>query len=41
MPEQIVDFYHARGFTLRRMRTCRGSMGCNQFVFQRPSDPAP
>lgn len=40
MPEEIVDFYHARGFTLRKMTTSRGSVGCNQFVFQRTA-PAP
>lgn len=35
-PEQIFDFYHARGFTLQRLRTCAGSLGCNEFVFTRP-----
>ena len=32
-PEEIFDYYHRRGFELERMVTCRGSLGCNQFVF--------
>jgi 2-polyprenyl-6-hydroxyphenyl methylase/3-demethylubiquinone-9 3-methyltransferase len=32
-PEQIFDFYRARGFSLIQLRTCAGSMGCNEFVF--------
>lgn len=34
-PEAIFDFYAARGFTLRRMSTCGGGLGCNEFVFER------
>jgi 2-polyprenyl-6-hydroxyphenyl methylase/3-demethylubiquinone-9 3-methyltransferase len=34
-PEQIFDFYRQRGFSLTRLRTCGGSMGCNEFVFQK------
>jgi 2-polyprenyl-6-hydroxyphenyl methylase/3-demethylubiquinone-9 3-methyltransferase len=34
-PEQILDFYRARGLTLTRMSTAGGSVGCNEFVFQR------
>ena len=34
-PEEIFDFYQARGFTMVRMTTCGGSTGCNQFVFVR------
>jgi 2-polyprenyl-3-methyl-5-hydroxy-6-metoxy-1,4-benzoquinol methylase len=33
-PEQIFDFYQARGFKLTRLKTERGH-GCNEFVFQR------
>ncbi len=33
-PEQIFDFYHTRGFQLRRLRTVGGQSGCNEFVFQ-------
>lgn len=34
-PEEIFDFYRARGFTLVRLVTCGGSLGCNQFVFRK------
>lgn len=34
-PEEILDFYRARGFELRRMITCAGGHGCNEFVFAR------
>jgi 2-polyprenyl-3-methyl-5-hydroxy-6-metoxy-1,4-benzoquinol methylase len=34
-PEEIFDFYRDRGFTLTRLRTEGGSLGCNQFVFQK------
>jgi SAM-dependent methyltransferase len=34
-PEAIFEFYRARGFELRRLRTCGGRMGCNEFVFER------
>lgn len=36
-PEQIFDFYRARGFLMTRLSTCGGSLGCNQFVFQKVS----
>ena len=36
-PEQVFDFYKRRGFTLMRMRTCAGGIGCNEFVFERRS----
>src|SRR5580698_3733321 len=34
-PESILDFYLDRGFTLRRLSTCGGSLGCNEYVFTR------
>jgi SAM-dependent methyltransferase len=34
-PEQIFDFYKERGFALSRIRTCAGSLGCNEFVFEK------
>jgi 2-polyprenyl-6-hydroxyphenyl methylase/3-demethylubiquinone-9 3-methyltransferase len=34
-PEQVFDFCKARGFTLTHLRTCGGSLGCNEFVFRR------
>ncbi len=33
-PDRIFDFYHTRGFTLERLKTCGGS-GCNEYVFFR------
>jgi len=35
-PEEIFDFYCQRGtFRLTRLRTCGGSLGCNEYVFAR------
>ena len=34
-PEAILDFYLARGFQLTRLSTCGGSLGCNEYVFDR------
>jgi 2-polyprenyl-3-methyl-5-hydroxy-6-metoxy-1,4-benzoquinol methylase len=34
-PEAILDFYLHRGFTLTRLSTCGGSLGCNEYVFVR------
>jgi 2-polyprenyl-6-hydroxyphenyl methylase/3-demethylubiquinone-9 3-methyltransferase len=34
-PEAILDFYLQRGFTLTRLTTCGGSLGCNEYVFAR------
>jgi 2-polyprenyl-3-methyl-5-hydroxy-6-metoxy-1,4-benzoquinol methylase len=32
-PEQIFDFHRERGFTLKRLKTCGGGLGCNEYVF--------
>jgi 2-polyprenyl-6-hydroxyphenyl methylase/3-demethylubiquinone-9 3-methyltransferase len=42
-PEEVFDFYAARGFQLRRLKTKGGSLGCNEFVFERVAagGPAP
>ena len=34
-PEELFDFYRQRGFTLQRMITCGGSLGCIQLVLQK------
>ena len=34
-PEQIFDFCRQRGFELRKLKTCAGGHGCNEFVFAR------
>jgi len=33
-PEEIFEFYTQRGFELRKLQTCYGSHGCNQYVLQ-------
>jgi len=33
-PEEIFEFYTQRGFELRKLKTCYGSHGCNQYVLQ-------
>jgi 2-polyprenyl-6-hydroxyphenyl methylase/3-demethylubiquinone-9 3-methyltransferase len=37
-PEEVLDFCRRRGFELRRMKTCAGGIGCNEFVLVRPAD---
>jgi 2-polyprenyl-3-methyl-5-hydroxy-6-metoxy-1,4-benzoquinol methylase len=34
-PEAIVGFFHERHFQLRRLLTCGGRHGCNEFVFRK------
>jgi SAM-dependent methyltransferase len=34
-PEEIFEFYHTRGYSLKKMRTCGGGLGCNEFVFKK------
>jgi len=34
-PEEIFDFYKERDFELRKLKTCAGGLGCNEFVFQK------
>jgi 2-polyprenyl-6-hydroxyphenyl methylase/3-demethylubiquinone-9 3-methyltransferase len=34
-PEEVFDFYRKNGFTLVKLRTCGGGLGCNEFVFIR------
>ncbi len=34
-PEEIFEFFKARGFELEKLVTCAGGLGCNQFVFIR------
>jgi 2-polyprenyl-6-hydroxyphenyl methylase/3-demethylubiquinone-9 3-methyltransferase len=38
-PGAILDFFRQRGFELRKLTTCGGGLGCNEFVFSR-SEPA-
>jgi 2-polyprenyl-3-methyl-5-hydroxy-6-metoxy-1,4-benzoquinol methylase len=39
-PEQIFDFYRERGFTLVKMKCGGVGLGCNEFVFVKPSPRA-
>jgi SAM-dependent methyltransferase len=32
-PEEVFSFCHERGFELYHLKTCRGGIGCNEFVF--------
>ena len=34
-PEQIFDFYSERSFSLSKLKTCAGGLGCNEFVFRK------
>ncbi|WP_276348727.1 class I SAM-dependent methyltransferase [Daejeonella sp. JGW-45] len=34
-PEVILDFYSEKGYTLKKLKTCGGGFGCNEFVFVR------
>jgi 2-polyprenyl-3-methyl-5-hydroxy-6-metoxy-1,4-benzoquinol methylase len=34
-PEEIFDFFKRRGFVLTKFTTCRGGLGCNQFVLEK------
>jgi hypothetical protein len=34
-PDIIFDFHRKLGFDLQRLRTVRGGLGCNEFVFRR------
>ncbi len=36
-PEEVFDFYWRRQFVLTRLKTCRGDLGCNEFVFTNPN----
>lgn len=36
-PDEVVRFYSDRGFDLERMATSEGGLGCNEFLFRRPS----
>ncbi len=33
-PAEVVDFCHARGFALTKLKTVGGASGCNEFVFR-------
>jgi 2-polyprenyl-3-methyl-5-hydroxy-6-metoxy-1,4-benzoquinol methylase len=37
-PEEIFDFYKARGFTLTKLKCGGVGLGCNEFVFERTGE---
>jgi 2-polyprenyl-3-methyl-5-hydroxy-6-metoxy-1,4-benzoquinol methylase len=39
-PEEIFDFYQARGFSLSRLKCGRVGLGCNEFVFVKEASRA-
>lgn len=34
-PEAIFEFYASQGVTLKKLKTCGGGHGCNEFAFER------
>lgn len=34
-PEEVFEFYHTRGYELKKLKTCGGGLGCNEFAFIR------
>ena len=34
-PEEVFDFYRRRGYILKRLKTCAGGTGCNEFIFHK------
>jgi 2-polyprenyl-3-methyl-5-hydroxy-6-metoxy-1,4-benzoquinol methylase len=36
-PEEVFDFVLQRGFSLEKLKTCGGGLGCNEFLFRKIS----
>jgi len=36
-PEEIFEFYFAKGFDLIKLKTCGGKLGCNEYIFRKRS----
>lgn len=36
-PEEVFDFLRQRGFSLEKLKTCAGGIGCNEFLFRKTS----
>lgn len=34
-PEEIIHFYLDKGYELKKLKTCRGGHGCNEFLFKK------
>jgi 2-polyprenyl-6-hydroxyphenyl methylase/3-demethylubiquinone-9 3-methyltransferase len=33
MPEEVINFFYQKEFTLQKLKTCGGGLGCNEYVF--------
>ena len=34
-PDVIIDFYISKGYILKKLKSCGGKLGCNEFLFQK------
>lgn len=34
-PEKIIHFYLSKGYNLIKLKTCKGKLGCNEFLFKK------
>lgn len=34
-PEQIFNFFTMQGYELKKLKTCGGGLGCNEYIFQK------
>lgn len=34
-PDKIIDFYNSIGYKLIKIKTCKGKLGCNEFLFKK------
>jgi 2-polyprenyl-6-hydroxyphenyl methylase/3-demethylubiquinone-9 3-methyltransferase len=32
-PEEVFDYFRKRNYLLDKLKTCAGSIGCNEYVF--------
>ena len=39
-PKEVFDFFKSRGFSMFQLKTVGGKLGCNEYVFERLSNPA-
>lgn len=39
-PEDVFSFFKQKGYSLEKMKTCAGGLGCNEFIFKRETDVA-
>lgn len=37
-PEEIFNFFNNKGYTLKKLKTCGGGLGCNEYVFTKHSE---